>query len=78
MSDKLCFKPLRDRDETELFPRVAKARRILAETRTERVWVHTYRKDDGSYVRSPWKLQEVKVKTPPWFPIGVEATFGRE
>ena len=65
-------------DGKDLFPRMANARRILAEKRTERVWVDAYRKVDGSYVRGHWRLQEVKVKTPPWFPIGIEATFGRE
>lgn len=78
MSDKLVFEPLRDIEGNELFPRIANARRILAENRTERIWVDSYRKDDGSYVRGHWRLQEVKVKTPSWFPIGIEATFQKE
>ena len=78
MNDNLFFEPLKDMDGKYLFPRMASARRIIAEKRMERIWVDAYRKDDGSYVRGHWRLQEVKVKTPPWFPIGIEATFARE
>lgn len=70
--------PLKGKDGKDLFPRIANARRILAERRMERVWVDAYRKDDGNYVNGHWRLQEVKVKTPSWFPIGVEATFERD